>query len=178
MLVITQPRWCAEFWARANQGITYLHPQELCNEAQQFCTLRKGYFILFSEFFTFILIFLENLLWLLCGFFSLGHKSNINSWQHFSSCSRVFCQEEGMWWVMVCDQNSRAVKIAESWWSSTHRTVLRYLNIFDLWQQKQETLRMNCSSKSINLLVNACALTYYHAIYQSLCTCKSLSALT
>lgn len=57
------------------------------------------------------------------------------------------------------------VKVAQSGWSSTHETVLRYLNIFDLWQQKQDTLTMNCSGKSIHLLVTACALTSHHAVY-------------
>lgn len=134
----------------------------------------EWYFILLSELFTFILIFPEE--------FTLTFEWFLFSWSEIKhNLLAAFLELEysllpgGMWWVMMCDQNSCAVKIAWSGWSSTHKTVLRYLNIFDLWQQKQETLRMNCSGKSTPLLVSACALTPYHAIYQSLYLQKPFS---
>jgi len=53
----------------------------------------------------------------------------------------------------MCDQNSCAIKIAKSRWSSIHKTVLSYSDVFNLGQQKQGMLRINCSGKNIYLLI-------------------------
>lgn len=79
---------------------------------------------------------------------------------------------------MMCDQNSCAIKIAKSRWSSTHKVVLSCSDVFNLGQQKQGILRKTSSGKSLSVLVKtASALTFDHDNIPESLYLQSLSAV-
>lgn len=75
---------------------------------------------------------------------------------------------------MMCDQNSCAIKIAKSRWSSTHKIVLSCSDVFNPAQQKQGILVSAAIVAKAFLCLYELHLhsLFTMIIYQNLYTCK------